>query len=335
LLIGSLRRAHHQNAQTVSIRYLAAMNFESMTHLEAVARHRSFINAADALHISQSAVSRSIQALERELGARLFDRRPHHVELTGFGSFVLERVRGLISSQQQMNREIEQFKGIESGYLHVGFGPLTAETLAGPTVARFLNEHPRIRLRLAFLATDEMAEALFSGRIDVLVGEPTLKKPQPDLIQTELKRRKGFFYCRARHPLLAKKSPKFSDLAQYPFVGFALPPRIARMAEAAVHFGHIDPATGHLIPQVECYSVATAKRIVADSDGIGAATYSMVRDELHEGLLAAIPLTLPGMETAYSIITLRGRTPTPAVLAYINVVRAIDHELDEARPHRS
>jgi hypothetical protein len=61
----------------------------------------------------------------------------------------------------------------------------------------------------------------------------------------------------------------------------------------------------------------------------------MVRDELHEGLLAAIPLTLPGMETAYSIITLRGRTPTPAVLAYINVVRAIDHELDEARPHRS
>ena len=59
-----------------------------------------------------------------------------------------------------------------SGDLHVGFGMLTAETLAGPCIGRFLREHPRIRLRVALLATDEMAEAIVSGRVDVLVGEP-------------------------------------------------------------------------------------------------------------------------------------------------------------------
>lgn len=218
------------------------MNFENLGHFEAVARHRSFVHAADQLHMSQPALTRSIQVLERELGGRLFDRRPHRVELTGFGSFVLERVRSLISSQQQLNRDIDQFKGVESGNLYVGFGPIAAEAFAGPCVGRFMREHPGICLRVVFLATDEMAEALISGRIDVLVGEPLLRKPQRELTLSGLKRRLGFFYCRVGHPLLQKKSPKFSDLAEYPFVGFALPPRIARMAAAAKRggFGHID-----------------------------------------------------------------------------------------------
>jgi DNA-binding transcriptional LysR family regulator len=207
------------------------MNFENLGHFEAVARHRSFVHAADHLHMSQPALTRSIQVLERRLGGRLFDRRPHKVELTGFGSFILERARALISSQQQLKRDIDQFKGVENGSLYVGFGPIAAEALAGSCVGRFMREHPRVRLRMVFLASDEMAEALITGRIDVLVGEPMLRKPQPELTLSGLKRRRGFFYCRVGHPLLQKKSPKFSDLVDYPFVGFALPPRMARMAK--------------------------------------------------------------------------------------------------------
>jgi DNA-binding transcriptional LysR family regulator len=308
------------------------MNFENLGHFEAVARHRSFVHAADHLNMSQPALTRSIQVLERQLGGRLFDRRPHKVELTGFGRFVLERVRALISAQQQLNRDIDLFNGVESGNLYVGFGPIAAEALAGPCVGRFIYEHPRIRLRLVFLATDEMAEALVSGRIDVLVGEPLLRKPQPEFILYGLKKRRAFFYCRVGHPLLQKKSPKFSDLAEYPFVGFELPPRIARMPEAGSGFGHIDSASGNLIPQVECYSVAAAKQIVAASNGIGAATFSMVKRELHAGVLVPIALMIPGLETAYSIITLRGRTLTPAAEAFVHIVRAVDEEMDESLP---
>jgi DNA-binding transcriptional LysR family regulator len=308
------------------------MNFENLGHFEAVARHRSFVHAADHLHMSQPALTRSIQVLERELGGRLFDRRPHKVELTGFGSFVLERVRALISAHQQLNRDIDLFKGVESGNLYVGFGPITAEALAGPCVGRFMHEHPRIRLRVFFLASDEMAEALVSGQIDVLVGEPLLRKPQPELIMCRLKKRRAFFYCRVGHPLLQKKSPKLSDLAEYPFVGFVLPPRIARIPEADRGFGHIDSTSGNLIPQVECYSVAAAKQIVAASNGIGTATFSMVKRELHAGVLVPIALMVPGLETDYSIITLRGRTLTPAAEAFVNIVRAVDEEMDESLP---
>lgn len=83
---------------------------------------------------------------------------------------------------------------------------------------------------------------------------------------------------------------------------------------------------------MQCYSVAAAKQIVAASSGSGIATFSMMRGELHDRVLVPIALMIPGVETAYSIITLRGRTLTPAADAFVNIVRAVDGELDESLP---
>jgi DNA-binding transcriptional LysR family regulator len=304
------------------------MNLESLRNFEAVARHRSFVHAADVLHISQPALTRSIQTLEREVGGRLFDRRPHKVELTGFGSFVLERAQGLVSSKDQLYRDIEQFKGVESGKLYVGFGPLPAETHAGPCVGRFLRNHPGINLRVALLATDEMADAVASGRIDVVIGEPQERAPHSDLVRTPLRKRAGLLFCRPGHPVLKKCSFKLSDLADYPLVFGSITPPTDRL-DAGGRFARRDPLTGNLVPQVECYSIAVCKQIVMASDGIGAACYSMVWKEIRDDELVPIRVRIPNLQTNYSIITLRGRTPTPAAQAFINIVREVDGTIEE------
>ena len=113
------------------------MNFDRLRHFEAVARHHSFIRAAEDLHITQPALSRSVQVLEREIGGSLLNRRGHKVAFTGFGRFVLERVQFLVSSHNQLSHEIEQFGSEDSDNLHVGFGPLSAQSLAAASVARF------------------------------------------------------------------------------------------------------------------------------------------------------------------------------------------------------
>jgi DNA-binding transcriptional LysR family regulator len=308
------------------------MNFDRLRHFEAVARRGSFVRAAEDLHITQPALTRSVQVLEREIGGPLFDRRRHKVALTGFGRFLIERIQVLVSSHNQLSHEIEQFKGVESGNLHVGFGPLAAETLGARCISRFHSEHPRLSLRATFLATDEMIDAVKSSRIDVLIGEPDLRgAPPAELLRFELKRRPGFFYCRTGHPLLKKQPPALKDLAEYPFVGFKLSAEFAHMAEAG-RFGDVDPATGLLVPKLECYSVPATKQIVAISNGIGAATLSMMWREIRDGELAPIALVIPGFETGYSIITLQGRTLTPAVEAFVEIVRAIDEETEEALP---
>ncbi len=307
------------------------MNFDRLRHFEAVARRGSFIHAAQDLHITQPALTRSVQVLEREIGGPLFDRRRHKLALTGFGRFVLERVQVLVSSHNQLSQEIAQFKDVESGHLYVGFGPLSAETLAARCIARFESAYPKVSLRVAFPATDEMVDAVTSGRIEVLVGEPDPQKTQTQLLATTLKRRPGFFYCRSGHPLFKKPSPRLEDLADYPFVGFKLPREFAHLAEAG-KFGDFDPQTGLVVPKVECYSVPATKQIVARSNGLGAATLSMMWREIRDGELTPIALQIPGFETNYSIITSQGRTLTPAAEAFVQIVRAIDEETEEVLP---
>ncbi len=273
-----------------------------------------------------------MQVLEREIGGSLFERRRNGVALTGFGRFVLERVQLLVSSHNQLSREIEQFKGGESGTLHVGFGPLPAETLGGHTIARFQTEHPRVKLRVSFPSTDEMVDSIKSGRIEVIVGEPELRKDEPDLVRFTLKRRPGFLFCRSGHPLLQNQSPSLTEVADYPFVGFKLSAEFAHMAEPKGRFGFVDPATGDMVPKVECYSMPATKQIVAASNCIGAATLSMIWREIRDGELAPIALVIPGFETAYSIVTWRGRTLSSEAQAFIDIVRQIDAETEELLP---
>lgn len=308
------------------------MNFDRLRHFEAVARRGSFLHAAGDLHITQPALTRSVQVLEREIGGPLFERRRNGVALTGFGRFVLERVQVLVSSHNQLSREIKQFKDADSGTLHVGFGPLSTETLGARSIGRFQTEHSHVRFRVTFLSTDEMVEAVKSGKIEVLIGEPELRKDEPDLVRYALKRRPGFFYCRSGHPLLQKQPPSLIDLADYPFVGFKLSSEFSQMAEPRGRFGFVDPITGDLVPKVECYSVPATKQIVAVSNGLGAATLSMIWREVRDGELAPIALTIPGFETGYSIVTLRGRTLSPEAQAFIDIVRAVDDETEESLP---
>src|SRR5579872_6572 len=268
------------------------MNFDRLRHFEAVARRGSFVHAAADLHITQPALTRSVQVLEREIGGPLFDRSRRKVALTGFGRFVLERVQVLVSSHNQLSQEIEQFKGRESGNLFVGFGPLAAETIATRCIGHFQTEHPGISLRVGILASDEMVEAVTSGRIEVLIGEPYRQRDEADLAKFELKRRPGFFYCRSGHPLLKKQPPSLKDLAEYPFVGFRLDTTWAFMTQAG-KFGDLDPASGMLVPKIECYSVPAIRQIVAVTNGIGAATLSMIRKEIRDGELAPIAIVIP------------------------------------------
>ena len=76
-----------------------------LRHALALAEHRNFARAAAALHITQPALSRSIQALEEGMGVLLFDRSPRDVEPTAFGELVLRHARGLELSSRDLDRE--------------------------------------------------------------------------------------------------------------------------------------------------------------------------------------------------------------------------------------
>ena len=103
-----------------------------------LARHRNFARAAEALHLTQPALSRSIASLESALGERLFDRTRQGVEPTSFGRMLLARAQPLVDDANELERDFFLMRGLEIGELRVGAGAYAAELSVGQAAGRLM-----------------------------------------------------------------------------------------------------------------------------------------------------------------------------------------------------
>src|SRR5437879_5205710 len=118
-----------------------------LTAFVAVADQRGYGNAARELHITQPALTKQIQALERELGGRLFTRGRHGATLTEFGALLLPQVRDLVGAAEEFLRRARRLAGGEAGTLTLGFGLSTID-IAPQAVAAFRRTYPGVEVSL-------------------------------------------------------------------------------------------------------------------------------------------------------------------------------------------
>ena len=108
------------------------MDFQKLKHLLAVVEYGTFSRAAEKVNLSQPALSRSIQALEAELGLPLLDRGTRQVRLTPYGACVAERARRMRFEETELQRELKTLHSGESGTLTIGLSPTPASLLLSP-----------------------------------------------------------------------------------------------------------------------------------------------------------------------------------------------------------
>ena len=118
------------------------MDLKRWTHIVAVADRRSFIRAAEQVHLSQPALTRSIQAAEAELGLQLFDRGTQEVVPTPAGEFIVARARQLVFNSRCLERDVELYRSRELGDTAFGVGPFPAATFLAPLLAAMRREFP-------------------------------------------------------------------------------------------------------------------------------------------------------------------------------------------------
>ena len=131
-----------------------SLPLDHLRAFEAVARCLGFRRAADELHLTQSAVSRQIKALEEELGAPLFNRGTRHVELTGDGSTLLRAVAPWLDRLDASVRQIRQARG-RRGVSVTTFASFASLWLI-PQMEAFQRQHPDIDMRVS--ATDSLVD---------------------------------------------------------------------------------------------------------------------------------------------------------------------------------
>jgi DNA-binding transcriptional LysR family regulator len=141
-----------------------------LRHAVALAEHQNFRRAAAAIGIAQPPLSKQIAALEREVGARLFDRTPHGVFPTAAGEAFLARARRALAEMAAATTDAGRADRGETGRLRLGFiGSALLDPLPG-VLGGFGRHRPDVRLELHEMATSRSTTALLAGDLDVSVG---------------------------------------------------------------------------------------------------------------------------------------------------------------------
>lgn len=292
----------------------------------ALAEHGSFVRAAAALHISQPALSRSIQGLERRFGSPLFLRWSGGVVPTDLGRVYVERARDLLRMADELDREAVSAGALRSAIVTVGAGAYAATSVA-LAAAKFIQKFPGVGLRVVTRSWDELLRLLRSRELEFFVAETSTLQGDQELDVISLREAHPmFFVARPGHPLAGRSQVDLPDVFHWPLVTPGrIPPRLMDPLLTAQSQASARGERVYAVPWVECNELATANRIVMSTDAITAAILPCISAELDAGRLVLVSPE-PWSYSQYGIVTLAGRRHTHAAEQFLSQVLETEEE---------
>lgn len=143
--------------------------FTELTHLLLIAEHGTFTAAARAAHLSQPALTASVQRLEAEVGARLLERGRHGARLTAAGAALVPRARAALAALADGRRAVAEVVGLVAGEVRLGGGPTACTWLLPPRLAVFRQRHPGVVLHLREDHSPTLRRLVADGALDLAV----------------------------------------------------------------------------------------------------------------------------------------------------------------------
>ncbi|WP_087972548.1 LysR family transcriptional regulator [Oceanobacillus rekensis] len=175
-----------------------------------VAERKNFSRAAEALHMSQPAVSQYIASLEKELGVRLLERSNKFVELNKAGKIVYQYTQQILRSYDQMQTLVFDLKNEPSGELKIGASYTIGEYVLPKLLARLQEEYPNIVPEVSIGNTDEVGLQLLHHDIDIGLIEGNYTHPQFSSLQFDVD--KMYIIVANRPSLMIEEQISIKDL---------------------------------------------------------------------------------------------------------------------------
>lgn len=281
------------------------MTLVQLRHLISLAQTGSFSQSAEALFLTQPALSRSIRALESELGQAVFDRIGRHNELTPFGREVVERARQLVQSADDLRDSGLQMARGMAGALRIGLGSGPGALLMTPLLEHMATHHPKLHLEISRGRTELLARSLRERALDALVIDARSLPPSPDLRATDTYEMRGSFLCRPDHPLTRRRSIlRFEHLLDYPIASVPLSDEVARVL--VERYG--PQAHPQRMVTLHCEELPSLVALTRTTDTVLIAIRAAGTDLVELPVQPALNAT-----ARFALVTLAGRTEAPAL----------------------
>jgi DNA-binding transcriptional LysR family regulator len=265
-----------------------AVEIDQVETFVAIARRGGFTRAAGALHLSQPAVSRRLDLLERELGRPLFDRTRSGARLTEAGRAFLPHAEALLASMGDGIEAVRALDRPDRGTVTLALVGTLASTVLTDRLQRFRRSYPDVRLALRTALSREVSALVRRG--EAALGLRYFADADPDLVSVPLYREPLVTVCAPTHRLARTRRPSARALAGEAWVAFPvrvggadesyaqmLTERLGALGLGGAEIVHID-------------SLTAQKRLVEAGFGLGLLPESSVEEELRLGTLRSLSI---------------------------------------------
>jgi len=275
-----------------------------------VARHGTLTGASPALHLSQPAITRRLQSLERRLGVRLFSRVGRRLQLTDAGIQLAERAQSLLGEVSQIKAIMAAFGAGARGLLSIGASVTACLYLLPPIFRLFRERHPEFPLLVRNDRSARLGDLVQEGRIDV--GVASVLAP-PEGIRLIPWQELELALIR---PPGGPERVRLSALAEMPVV---LPSAGTLRTLTEAILARCEPA-----PRVvaECDSLEVARELVAAGFGQAILPRVCVPPNGPAVQIAQLAEPLPALPVA--VLVRRGRPTSPPVAAFLNALKPVE-----------
>jgi DNA-binding transcriptional LysR family regulator len=300
------------------------VDLKRLSHLVALAEERHFARAAQRVHLSQPAFSRSIQLLESQVGMKLFDRETGQVKPTPAGLFLVDRARRLLFDARSLHRDTQLYRDSRLGDTAFGAGPLPAATLM-PVVLRELRlQYPQVGLRVEMNNWQLLHDRLCAEDIEFFVSDVRDLQPDAKLVVLPAGRQLTQVLARAGHAL-AGRDCTLQDLLAFGVASTRWP--ASTRAEVTRLVGGENGEMRLLA--LECDDVALLRHLALTTDTVIAVSEASCRADLDAGTLVRLQVQgLPQLSTDMGIVLLARRTPSPMAERAIGCVQEVARQMN-------
>jgi DNA-binding transcriptional LysR family regulator len=301
------------------------INFDlnDLQAFRAVVELGSFRKAAEAVNISQPALSRRIEKLEEALGVRLFDRTTRSVTLTTVGRVFAPSAEQLLDDLDVALLGIRDVSSSRLGHVTIACIPSVAYYFLPAVIARYHGRYPKIRVKLLDTSANAVLGAVISGEADF--GVSFMGSQETEVEFNVLLQENFVVACRRDHPLASKKRVPWSEFYEHEYVSVDKTSGNRLLLDQAL------ASVAPLNPSVcESRHVTTLLGLIEAGLGV-AAVPSMAMPVREHPILTSVPLVDPVVARRVGIIRRRARALTPAAEEFSRFLVDMKH-VDNAPP---
>lgn len=283
------------------------MTIKQLRAFIAVARHLSFAQACEHLHLSQPALSLAIKALEEDLGGRLLIRSTRQVTLTPEGQTLLPLALQLVADWDNTEELLRQHFTLQTGRVLIAAMPSFAGNLLPEALKRFRDRYPKVNVAVHDVINEQVLEMVRDRRVELGIGfEPETTQA---LVFTPLYTDRFVAVLPPASPLACQPVVHWAQLLRNDFITLQRPSAVRLLLEGAIQTEH-----GKLAVAFECHQLSTVGRMVASGLGVSAVP-SLCIGQMHELGARCVPLQAPVIQRRIGIMRLAEHTLSAAAQA--------------------